>query len=59
MFPKEEAGFDFAKTHPATRAWLDRIAALPGWKSPYDLLPGKRLKQYRSEERAAAFLTKT
>ena len=50
MFPKEEAGFDFARTHPATRAWLERIAALPGWKSPYDLLPGKRLKQYRSEK---------
>ena len=57
MFPEEEAGFDFAKTHPATRAWLDRIAALPGWKAPYDLLPGKRLKQYRSEERAAALST--
>jgi glutathione S-transferase len=57
MFPKEEAGFDFARTHPATRAWLERIAALPGWKPPYDLLPGKRLKQYRSEERAAALST--
>ena len=34
MFPSEEAGFDFARTHPATRAWLDRIAALPGWKAP-------------------------
>jgi hypothetical protein len=20
--------------------WLGRIAALPGWRSPYDLLPG-------------------
>ena len=57
MFPKQEAGFDFAGTHPAIRAWLDRIAALPGWKAPYDLLPGKRLKQYRSEERAAALST--
>ena len=57
MFPKEEAGFDLARTHPATGAWLDRIAALPGWKAPYDLLPGARLKQYRSEERAAALLT--
>jgi glutathione S-transferase len=57
MFPKEEAGFDLAKTHPATRAWLDRIAALPGWKAPYDLLPGKRLKQYRSEQRAAELAT--
>jgi glutathione S-transferase len=57
MFPKEEAGFDFARTHPAIRAWLDRIAALPGWKAPYDLLPGERLRQYRSAERAAALST--
>jgi glutathione S-transferase len=57
MFPAEEAGFDFARTHPATRAWLDRIAALPGWKAPYDLLPGKRLKQYRSEQRATELST--
>jgi glutathione S-transferase len=21
-------------------AWLDRIRALPGWKHPYDLMPG-------------------
>jgi glutathione S-transferase len=53
LFPKEEAGFDFARTHPAIKAWLDRIATVPRWQAPYDLLPGKRLKQYRSEERAA------
>ena len=57
MFPKEEAGFDFARTHPSIRVWLDRMSALPGWKAPYELLPGKRLKQYRSEERAAALST--
>ena len=27
-------------------SWLGRIAALPGWKSAYDLLPGKRLTHY-------------
>lgn len=26
--------------YPAIDAWLDRIAALPGWKHPYDLMPG-------------------
>ena len=46
MFPPEEAGYDFAKTHPAIRAWLDRVAALPGWQAPYDLLPGQRLPKY-------------
>jgi glutathione S-transferase len=45
-FPGSETGYDFASSHPAVRAWLDRIAALPGWKSAYDLLPGQRLKHY-------------
>ena len=43
LFPKEETGYDFAASHPAVQAWLDRVAALPGWRTPYDLLPGKRL----------------
>jgi glutathione S-transferase len=46
FFPKEETGYDLATTHPAVRAWLDQIAALPGWRAPYDLLPGKRLPCY-------------
>ena len=45
-YPGSETGYDFAASHPAVRAWLDRIAALPGWKSAYDLLPGKRLTHY-------------
>jgi glutathione S-transferase len=28
------------------KAWLGRIASLPGWQSAYDLLPGKRLTHY-------------
>jgi glutathione S-transferase len=43
-FPKEEAGYDIAASHPAIHGWLGRVAQLPGWRSPYDLLPGKRLK---------------
>jgi glutathione S-transferase len=45
-YPGSETGYDFAASHPAVRAWLDRIAALPGWRSAYDLLPGKRLTHY-------------
>jgi glutathione S-transferase len=45
-FPVEESGYDLAARFPAVHAWLQRIAALPGWKSPYDLLPGQRLKRY-------------
>ena len=33
--------FGFARADwPNIDAWLDRIAALPGWKHPYDLMPG-------------------
>ncbi|MEC9433498.1 MAG: glutathione S-transferase family protein [Pseudomonadota bacterium] len=43
-FGAEEHGFDFARTHPAVAAWLARVAGLEGWRAPYDLLPGKRMK---------------
>ncbi len=39
-YPAEEFGFDIAAEHPAIAAWLERMAALPGWKHPYDLMPG-------------------
>jgi glutathione S-transferase len=39
-YPAEEFGFDIAKEHPAIAAWRERIKALPGWKHPYDLMPG-------------------
>lgn len=45
-FPKHESGYDLAATHPRVDAWLGRIATLPGWRAPYDLLPGKRLHCY-------------
>jgi len=45
-YPADETGYDFAASHPAISAWLGRIAALPGWRSAYDLLPGKRLTHY-------------
>jgi len=33
--------FGFARADwPHIDAWLNRIAALPGWKAPYDLMPG-------------------
>ena len=44
VFPKHEAGYDLATSHPAVSAWLARIAALPGWQAPYDLLPGQRMR---------------
>ncbi|MGN6651845.1 glutathione S-transferase family protein [Trinickia sp.] len=43
FYPTEETGFDFASTHPNIARWMDRISALPGWKQPYDLMPGQRI----------------
>jgi glutathione S-transferase len=45
-FPGDETGYDLAASHPNIHAWLARIATLPGWRAPYDLLPGKRLRRF-------------
>jgi len=45
-YPADETGYDWAASHPAISAWLDRMAQLQDWKSAYDLLPGKRLTHY-------------
>jgi glutathione S-transferase len=42
----QKAGYDFAASHPEIHAWLGRVAALPGWRPPYELLPGPRLRLY-------------
>ncbi len=39
LFYPEPFGFERA-AFPQIDGWLDRIAALPGWKAPYDLMPG-------------------
>ncbi|MDD8021640.1 MAG: glutathione S-transferase family protein [Paracoccaceae bacterium] len=39
LYYPEPFGFD-RNQFPASSRWLDRIAALPGWKHPYDLMPG-------------------
>lgn len=39
LFYPEPFGFDRADW-PHIDAWLTRIAATPGWKHPYDLMPG-------------------
>ncbi|HEU4357983.1 MAG TPA: glutathione S-transferase C-terminal domain-containing protein, partial [Xanthobacteraceae bacterium] len=42
-YPAEEFGFDIAAQHKNIAVWLDRIKALPGWKHPYNLMPGHPL----------------
>jgi glutathione S-transferase len=39
-YPADEFGFDIAGTHKNIGAWLERMKALPGWKHPYELMPG-------------------
>ena len=42
-YPPDEFGFDIAADHNNIGSWLARIKALPGWKHPYDLMPGHPL----------------
>jgi glutathione S-transferase len=39
LYYPEPFGFD-RKEYPNIDSWLDRIADQPGWKHPYDLMPG-------------------
>lgn len=39
LYYPEPFGFD-RRDWPHIDRWLDRIATLPGWKHPYDLMPG-------------------
>jgi glutathione S-transferase len=43
FFAPEETGIDIAASYPAIDAWRNRIKALPGWRHPYDLMPGHPL----------------
>lgn len=42
MYFEDEIPIDFEK-FPAIQAWKARMAALPNWKHPYDLMPGHPL----------------
>jgi glutathione S-transferase len=47
-FPPEETGYDLRRSHPNIARWTDRMRDLPGWRHPYDLLPGKRIAPLRT-----------
>jgi glutathione S-transferase len=42
-FPADESGYDIPGKYPAMALWLERLKALPGWKPPYEMLPGERI----------------
>ena len=39
FYPAEGTGFDITTEFPALHAWRQRLAALPGWKPPYEMMP--------------------
>src|SRR5262245_30328181 len=47
FYPPEEAGYDWPKSNPNLAAWIGRLRGLPGWKDPYELMPGERIKPLR------------
>ena len=47
FYPPEESGYDWARSNPNLFAWTGRMRALPGWKGPYELMPGERIKPLR------------
>jgi glutathione S-transferase len=38
-YPPEETGIDLVTAFPVIHAWRQRLAGLPGWKPPYELMP--------------------
>lgn len=42
-YPADESGVDIAASYPAMARWRARLQQLPGWKPPYELLPGERI----------------
>lgn len=44
FYPVEETGYDVKAKHPAIRKWLERIQTVPGWRGPYECLPGEKME---------------
>jgi len=42
-YPPDETDLELATAYPNIHAWTERLRSLPGWKHPYDLLPGKNI----------------
>jgi glutathione S-transferase len=43
FYPVEESGYEIEPRFAHVAAWLERLRKVPGWASPYDILPGKRI----------------
>jgi len=49
-YPPEETGFDIATAFRSIHAWRQRLAGLPGWKAPYELMPVGSALPLRAEK---------
>jgi glutathione S-transferase len=43
FFPADESGYQLDRQFPAITRWLDRVRRIPGWKPPYEMLPGAQV----------------
>lgn len=46
VFYDDEIGVHWRKEYPRIHDWRERIRALPGWKHPYDLMPGHPIPRH-------------
>jgi glutathione S-transferase len=44
FYPVEESGYDIADRFPHLQAWIELMKTVPGWASPYEMLPGEQLQ---------------
>ena len=43
FYPVEESGYVVVERFAHIGAWIERLRAIPGWASPYEMLPGERI----------------
>jgi glutathione S-transferase len=43
FYPEEETGCQILERHAHLAQWMARLRALPGLRSPYEMLPGERI----------------
>lgn len=41
FYPVDESGYEIAGRFGHVARWLERVRQIPGWASPYDILPGE------------------
>ncbi|MBI3374311.1 MAG: glutathione S-transferase N-terminal domain-containing protein [Betaproteobacteria bacterium] len=43
FYPIDESGYEITGRFPHIQSWLERVRNVPGWASPYEILPGERI----------------